>query len=306
VTDIVDQDALRSYDLATECNPANSRLPALGPTLERINDRFARYFRSALLQHLRRGITVTPEKIELIKHKEVLDRFGGSNLLTLVGMKPMHGTILMVIDAQLASTIVETRFGGSNRFASSTGKREFTPLEVKLMERVLAMVLEQFAIAWEPFALFEPTIIRHETNRQFASFATADDLVFVSAFEVSIDRSTGTLLTCIPDLSLEPLRDQLMTNIAEDGFNYDMRWYETLKQCVEQAKITLNAELGDIQLTVSDLVSLRPGDVFEMGRPENVVVQAGGIPLFRGKWGKHGQKIAVKIEENIEQEENGA
>jgi flagellar motor switch protein FliM len=294
------------YDLATECNPAHSRMPALGPTLERLNDRFARLFRSVLLQHLRRGVTVTPARIELIKHKELLERFGGSNLLTLINMKPLHGTLLMVIDAPLASTIVEARFGGSNRFAISLGKREFTLLEVKLMQRVLEMVLEQFAIAWEPFALFEPSIIRHETNRQFASFAAADDLVFINAFDVTVDRSGGRLLTCIPDSSLEPLHNQLMSNIAEDGFNYDTRWYETLKQSVEQADITLSAQLGSIELSVSDLVALRPGDVFEMERPDSVIVESSGVPLFRGRWGRHGTKIAVRIEDPVGEPSEGS
>lgn len=291
--------SVERYDLATEVNPAQSRLPSLGPTLERINDRFARYFRAALLQHLRRGITVAPARIELIKHKDLMDRFSGSNLLTLVNMKPLRGMLLMLIDSSLASTLVETRFGGNNRFPTSVDKREFTLLEVKLMQRVLAMVLEQFAVAWEPFALFEPSIIRHETNRQFASFAAAGDLIFVSAFEVMVDGSGGKLLTCIPDVSLEPLYEQLTTTIAEDGYNYDSRWYDTLKDGVEQASIMLSAQLGGLQLNISDLAALRPGDVFQMDRPDSVVIESGGVPLFRGKWGKHGEKIAVRIEEPV-------
>ena len=293
------------YNFATECNPTHSRLPALGPTLERINDRFARQFRSVLLQHLRRGLSVTAAKVELIKHRELLERLAAPNLLTLVNMKPLRGMVLLVIDASLASTIMEARFGGSNRFPSSLGRREFTLLEVKLMQSLLGMVLEQFAIAWEPFALFEPSIIRHETNRQFASFAAADDLIFINAYDVSVDGAGGRLSICIPDISLEPLYEQLTTAIAEDGFNYDTRWYETLKAGVEQAAITLSAQLGSIQLSVSDLVGLRPGDVFEMDRPEGVLVEAGGVPLFRGKWGKHGRKIAVRIEEHLDDSKNG-
>jgi flagellar motor switch protein FliM len=293
------------YDFATESNPTHSRLPVLGPTLERINDRFARQFRSALLQHLRRGLSVAAAKVELIKHKELLERLGAPNLLTLINMKPLRGMVLMVIDARLASTIVEARFGGNNRFPSSLAKREFTLLEVKLMQSVLEMVLEQFAIAWEPFALFEPSIIRHETNRQFASFAAADDLIFINAFDVTVDGAGGRLSICIPDISLEPLHEQLTSAIAEDGFNYDSRWYETLKRGVEQAEITLSAQLGSIQLNVSDIVGLRPGDVFEMERPEGVVVEAGGVPLFRGKWGSHGRKIAVRIEEHVDDSQDG-
>ena len=287
------------YDWLTGSDPARTRLPALGPTLERINDRFARHLRAALLQHLRRAVSVTPAKVEAIKHKELVEALDGPALLTLINMKPLHGSLLFVLDAALANTIVEVRFGGSNRFPSPLIKREFTALEAKLMQRVLEMVMEQFAIAWEPFALFEPSIIRTETNRQFASIAAADDLIFINAFDISVDRGGGKLLLCIPDASLEPLYDQLTSTIAEEGSNYDTRWYEALKTGIEQAQITLSVQLGMLELSVAELVRLRPGDVFEMGRPENIIVEAGGVALFSGKWGRHGRKIAVKIEETL-------
>lgn len=294
---------LKPYDLVTGFNLIHSRMPALGPTLERINSRFARLFRASLLQYLRRGITVTSPRLEMVTHREVMDRLAEPSLFTLINMKPMRGMLLIVIDAALANAIVESRFGGDSRF-TMLAKREFTGLEIKLMERVLALVLEQFAVAWEPFALFEPSIIRHETTKQFSSFGAPDDLIFINAFDITIDRVGGRLMCCIPDASLEPLHEQLMTNVAEEGFNYDMNWYETLKGNVERAEITLSAQLGTIEVRISDLMGLRPGDVFEMDRPESVVVEASGVPLFRGKWGKHGRKIAVMIEENLDKSAN--
>jgi flagellar motor switch protein FliM len=293
------------YDWLAGSDPARTRLPALGPTLDRINDRFARHLRATLLQHLRRGLAVTPAKVEAVKYKELVEALDGPALLTLVNMKPLHGSLLFVLDSALANTIVEVRFGGSNRFPSPLVKREFTALEGKLMQRVLEMVMDQFAIAWEPFALFEPSIIRTETNRQFVSIAAADDLIFVNSFDISVDRGGGKLLVCIPDASLEPLYDQLTSTIAEEGSNYDTRWYEALKTGVEQARLTLRAQLGTLEVNVAELVKLRPGDVFEMGRPENIVLEAAGIPLFSGKWGRHGRKVAVRIEETLGTTEEG-
>ncbi|HTV90870.1 MAG TPA: FliM/FliN family flagellar motor C-terminal domain-containing protein, partial [Stellaceae bacterium] len=42
---------------------------------------------------------------------------------------------------------------------------------------------------------------------------------------------------------------------------------------------------------------LRPGSVFEIVRPDTVTVQSQGLPLFRGRWGRHGRQIAVRVEE---------
>jgi len=90
-----------------------------------------------------------------------------------------------------------------------------------------------------------------------------------------------------------------------DTMDYDSRWYEALSEGVWQAEITLSVELGTLEVSVGDLATLRPGNVFLMDRMDSVVVEAAGIPLFRGQWGQHGQKVAVKIEELLPSSEGG-
>jgi len=81
--------------------------------------------------------------------------------------------------------------------------------------------------------------------------------------------------------------------------DHDLRWSETLRAGVAQAAITLNVELGKIEISVGDLFALKPGNVFEMDRPETLIVEASGVPLFRGRWGRHGRKIGVLIEDRL-------
>jgi flagellar motor switch protein FliM len=301
MSDAADQIApLRRYDFFSEYTPARSRLPELGATLGRINDRFSRNLRAALLQHLRRGVGVLPAEVELIKHRDLMERIGAPSHLTLVNMKPLRGTIAFVIDAQLVIAIVETRFGGNGRFPIDTN-REFTPFELKSMRRVVETALEQFALAWEPFGQFEPEISRHETNPQFAGFATADDLIIVSTFEITVDLGRGRILVCIPYTSVEPLHDQLMSGILDGAAEHDLHWSQTLKHGVEQAAIPLSVELGTIEISIADLAALRPGNVFEMDRPETLVVESGGVPLFRARWGRYGRRIGVRIDERLTQ-----
>jgi flagellar motor switch protein FliM len=291
--------AIRNFALLSGQSPGRSRLPTLEPTLGRINDRFSRFLRGALLQHLRRGVEVVAAPIELVKHRDVLERLETPTHITLVNMKPLHGTIVLLLDLQLVVAIVESRFGGSSRFPARTANRDFTPFEQKSMRRVIEATLQQFALAWEPFGSFEPEIVRQETNPQFAGFATADDMIMVSTFEVQIDFGRGKLVTCIPYASVEPMHDALMSGIVEDSTDRDLRWSESLRTGVEQAAITLNVELGTIDISISELTSLQPGNVFEMDRPETLTVESNGVPLFRGRWGRYGRKIGVRIEERL-------
>src|SRR5690348_507270 len=96
--------AVRPYDLLTEQAPAAAQLPVIGPSIDRINHRFARNLRASLLQHLRRGVDVFPTPLEVVKHKELMEGLASPTYLTLINMKPLRGTILVLFDAQLVVT----------------------------------------------------------------------------------------------------------------------------------------------------------------------------------------------------------
>lgn len=301
MSDAVEQTAAaEGFNLFSQSGPARMRMSALEPTLQRINDRFARYLRATLLQHLGRGVTVVAAGgIQLVEHRELMEQLPTPTHLTLLNMKPLRGPLVLSIDASLVMAIVESRFGGNGRFPINNSNREFTPFELKSMRRVVETTLEQFSIAWEPLGRFEVDITRQESNPQFAGFATSDELIIVSTFDVTVDQGKGRLATFIPYSGIEPLQDQLTSGIVADAVDFDLHWSETLQQRVEQAAITLNVELGTIEISVGDLVALSPGNVFEMDRPEVLVVEASGIPLFRGRWGKHGRKIGILVEERV-------
>lgn len=300
MSDVADQlDGPPVYDLFQEAGPARSRLSSLEPTLKRINDRFVRYLRGALLQHVRRGVTISASGVKMIEHRELMEKLGTPTHLTLFTMRPLHGVVVLMFDAPLVVALVESRFGGSGRFPMNPASRDFTAFEMKSMRRVVNTALEQFIIAWEPLGRFEIGALRHETNPQFAGFAPADELIMASVFDVSVDQSKGQIGIYIPYTAVEPLQEQLMAGAVADSGEDDGHWSDALRQGVQQASITLNVELGKINISVGDLVGLRPGNVFEMDRPENLMVEAGGVPLFSGRWGRHGRKIGILVEERL-------
>jgi flagellar motor switch protein FliM len=301
MSDVKEQAAppLESFSLIAKSGAAKNRMSVLEPMLQRVNDRFARYLRAALLQHLRRAVTVTPAGIELVEHRELMERVPSPTHLTLFNMKPLRGTFVLAVEAPLVVTIVESRFGGNGRFPINLANREFTPFELKSMRRVVETTLEQLAVSWQPVGRFEIEILRSETNPQFAGFATAEDVIIVSSFDITVEHGKGRFDVYASYASVEPLQDRLASGMVAEAADQDLRWSDSLKAGVAQAAITLNVELGRIEISVGDLIALRPGNVFEMDRPEILVVEAGGVPLFRGRWGRHRRKIGVLIEERL-------
>lgn len=300
MSDVIDQATEPPvFDLFSEVGPARNRLSHIEPTLQRVNDRFVRHLRAALLQHLRRGVTISGTGIELVEHRELMEKLRSPTHLTLFNMRPLRGILVLMIDSSLVVSLVESRFGGSGRFPINSANRDFTAFELKSMRRVVETALEQYAVAWETLGHFKASELRHETNPQFASFAHAEEQILAATFEVSIDQSVGKIAIYIPYAAIEPLQDQLLAGFVADATDDSPRWAATLEENLQQAPITLNVELGKIDISVGDLVGLRPGNVFEMDRPESLVVEANGVPLFRGRWGRHGRKIGVLVEERL-------
>src|SRR5580692_9636129 len=211
MSDVVDQvEEPPLFDFFSEAGPARNRLSTLEPTLQRVNDRFARYLRLALLQHLRRGVTMTAMGIELVEHRELMERLASPTHLTQFAMTPLRGTLVLMVDAPLVVSLVESRFGGNGRFPINTANRDFTAFELKSMRRVVDTALEQYALAWEALGRFDIGPVRNETNPQFAGFAQADEEILVSVFEVSVDQSSGHMAAYIPYVAIEPLKEQLL------------------------------------------------------------------------------------------------
>jgi len=124
--------AIRNFALLSGQSPGRSRLPTLEPTLGRINDRFSRFLRGALLQHLRRGVEVVAAPIELVKHRDVLERLETPTHITLVNMKPLHGTIVLLLDLQLVVAIVESRFRRKQPLSRRAPRTGISPVRAEI------------------------------------------------------------------------------------------------------------------------------------------------------------------------------
>ncbi len=270
------------------------------PKLEVVNERFCQNLRTALVQHLRPGVDVVPPlAIQLIKNSELTETLATPSHLTLVELKPLRGTILVVVDAALVSSIVEGRFGGDGRFPIVIDGRDFSPFEHKAACRVVQTAVEQLVLAWQPVASFEPRITRCESNPQLAGIANPGDQIILNIFDVQVAGGGGKLSIGIPYAMLEPLHDRLVGDAERDTVDPDPHWHEMLALRIGEATMTLRVELTNLQLTVGELLALRAGNIFDIDRPESVTVEANGVPLFRGQWGKHGRKIGVRIKERL-------
>ncbi len=287
-------DEVRQYDLANQMRIVRGRMP----TLEMINERFARLHRINLYNLLRRSPEVAVGPVQIKKFSEFVHTLHVPTSLNLVKINPLRGTALIVLDPKLVFAVVDNFFGGTGRHAKIEG-REFTATEQRIIHLVLRGVFADMREAWSHVAAIELEYLQSEINPHFANIVSPSEIVVVTSFHIELDGSGGNLHVALPYAMIEPLREVLDAGMASDRMEKDERWMQSLREEMEDAELEITTLLGRSSLTLAELVNLRPGDVVPCDFNGKVTLIAEDVPVFRGSFGvSHGNQ-AVKIEERI-------
>ncbi|MDR1311449.1 MAG: flagellar motor switch protein FliM, partial [Burkholderiaceae bacterium] len=153
---VVEEGAIRTYNLATQERIVRGRMP----TLEIINERFARLMRIALFNFLHRTAEISVGPVQVSKYSEFIRNLVVPTNLNLVHVKPLRGTGLVVIEPALAFLIVDNLFGGDGRFHLRVEGREFTMIEQRVIRKILDILFEHYSQSWEPVYPIEFEYIR--------------------------------------------------------------------------------------------------------------------------------------------------
>ena len=286
---------VRAYDLATQTRIVRGRMP----TLEMINDRFARLFRIGLFNMLRRSpqISVAPVKVQ--KFSDYIQHLAVPSSLNLIKLNPLRGTALLVMDARLVFAIVDNFFGGNGRYAKIEG-REFTLTEGRIIQMVLRQAFGDLKEAWTICTDIAVEYLSSEVNPHFANIVSPSEVVVVSGFALELEGGGGALHVTLPYSMIEPIRDALDSGMQSDRMGgRDETWLTTLRDEVEEAEIDLVPVLGRTTLTLGRLVDLKPGDIIACDFDGDVTLFAEGVPVLRGSYGASRGQQAVKVNQRI-------
>jgi flagellar motor switch protein FliM len=284
----------RPFDFATQVRIVRGRMP----TLEMINERFARLFRISLFNMLRRSPEISVAPVEMLKFTEYVHTLHVPTSLNLMRFNPLRGTGLMILDPKFVFAVVDNFFGGSGRFVKIEG-REFTPTETRIISMLVQQASSDLTEAWSPVAAIQPEYLSREINPHFANIVSPTEIVVVTRFHVELDGGGGDLHVTMPYSMIEPLRELLDTGMQSDRVEKDERWMHSLREEIEDATVDVTAHLGHASVTLSQLIDLKPGDILPCDFEGRVTLLAENVPLFRGTCGCSRGQHAVKIEERI-------
>jgi flagellar motor switch protein FliM len=284
----------RPYDLINAMRIVRGRMP----TLEMINERFARLFRVSLYNLLRRSPEIAVHPVGVKKFSEYVHTLHVPTSLNLVRVSPFRGTALIVLDPKLVFAVVDNFFGGTGRHAKIEG-REFTATEQRIIHMLLRSIFANLHEAWSHIAQIEIEYLQSEINPHFATIAAPSEVVVVTSFHVELDGGGGNLHITLPYAMIEPLREILDAGVASDRIEKDERWSVSMREELDDADVELTTLLGRSSISLAELVNLKPGDVLPCDFNGKVTIFAEDVPIMRGSFGVSRGQQAVKIEERV-------
>lgn len=286
---------VRTYNLASQERIVRGRMP----TMEIINERFARLFRIGLFNFIRRTPEISVGPVRVLKFGEFIRNLHVPTNLNLVQAKPLRGNGLFIFDPNLVFLIVDNMFGGDGRFHTRVEGREFTQTEQRIIQKMLAVVFETYGKSWEGVYPLEFEFVRSEMNPQFANIATPNEVVIVTTFDIELGGNGGAFHVCMPYSMLEPVKDLLYSTMQGDHLAVDKRWLQLLSKQVQSATIELIATLGTANVTLEQILKMRSGDVIPLQMEENITACVDGVPMMECKYGVFNNQYALKIEKML-------
>ncbi len=285
-----------TYDFASQDRIVRGRLP----TLEMINERFARSFRTSLFNMLRRSPDITVSGIQMFKFSEFVHSLFVPTSLNVVRIPPMRGKSLFVLDPKLVFSVVDDFFGGNGRFQTKVEGREFTPTESRVVQMLLEIAFHDLQVAWQPVLDVRFDFLESEVNPAFANIVSPSEVVVVTTFNIDLECGGGDFYICLPYSMLEPIRGLLDAGMQGRRGDRDERWEKAMQEEIMSACVEISTQLAQVELNVGQVADLRVGDILPIEVPEELEVCAEGMPLFKGTLGVHKERYAVKVSEWFE------
>jgi len=300
VEEVTSSEGTSDYDFSSQDRIVRGRMP----TLEMVNERFARHLRISLFNMMRRTAEVSINGIQMIKFGEYVHTLFVPTSLNMVRFRPLKGTALITMEARLVFILVDNFFGGDGRYHAKIEGREFTPTERRIIQMLLKIVFEDYKEAWSPVMDVSFEYLDSEVNPSMANIVSPTEVVVISSFHIELDGGGGDFHIALPYSMLEPIRELLDAGVQSDKEDTDMRWSKALRDEIMDVQVELSTKFLDVELSLQKIMDFKVGDIIPIDMPETLTVLIEKLPTFRAKLGRSRENVALKIDSKIKRPES--
>jgi flagellar motor switch protein FliM len=285
----------QSYDLVARDKIVRGRMPVL----DRLNERWVTEFQRKLAELVRQPVEAALQEVQLAPYGDWLAAVPVPTSLNLCSVKPWARGALIAIEGKLLFALVDKYYGGGGNAAAKTVREALTPTEHRLNKILVDLLTNEFRRAFAPVAALDFQHSQTETNPNYITMATPSETMVVTRVEVSLGQAGGGVTLIVPLSSFEPVRDKLAEGLKSVTPESRQRWQKSLRAQLENTQLELTSVFLETEITMRELLQMKPGDVLPIEMPRTATLRAGSRPLLLGKFGRSRGYNAVSVLEAI-------
>lgn len=274
--------------------------------LEGIHDAFARAFGAALSGYLRTIVEVRVATTEQLTYSEFIHSLPNPTNFNLLVAEPLNGQMCLEISPLIIYPIIDRLLGGSNA-ELFIPQRPLTLIEQRLVSRITDRALTSLTEAWCELVEVKFRITEVESNPHLVQIVAPNEVVVVLGFEIRMGGRSGTMSLCIPFNVIEPVMVSLLSQgwLAYQRSTAPEDRREDIARAIGVTYVDVVAYLTQTTITVSELLTLQPGDIIQTTKPvsSDMVMRVQDENKFVGKLGRHKDHLAIRITRPAEVEE---
>ncbi len=265
--------------------------------LQTIHETFGRQWGSSLSGYLRSMVDIEIVSADQLTYGEYVLSMPESTALFVFTMKPLEGSAILELNPSLILTIVDRLFGGAGAGAIN---RDLTSIETAVVTKLVRQGLEVLEATWRRIVPLQPELVELTKSPQMLQLLPNTETVILITFELRISDFNGILSICYPYLCMEPIIPNLSSRHALLGqgkrtVDEGPVW---ISRHLADSALPISVELGQAELTVSEFLKLRLGDVLKLRQKveDPVSVLVGGQRMSVAWPGLQGRRRAVRLE----------
>lgn len=295
VEEAAESGEVRQYNISSQERIVRGRMP----TMEIVNERFARNLRVGLFNFIRRSPEISVGSVAVQRYSAFLRELAVPTNFNIVAIRPLRGSGMVVCEPTLVFGVIDTLYGGSGKYQTRIEGRDFSATEQRVINRLVDVILAEYKKAWKGIYPLELDYQRSEMQPQFANIATPSEIVIATSFQLEIGDISGAIHFCFPYSTLEPIRDVLYSSTQGDSIEVDRRWVNVLTREIQAAEVTLVAEFAKADATIEQLMAMKKGDFIELEKPQSIQATVDGVPIFECHYGTHNAKYAIRVDKAL-------
>ncbi len=266
-------------------------------TLSMVHDNFTRYLSTYFSANFRTAFSLFLTSVDQMTYGEFTRTLSEPTIMSIFSMPPLKGNAIMDISPSIAFPMIDRLLGGHGQGLEKL--RPLTEIESSVMERVIKGFLDALAEAWCNIIDTKPRLEAVETNPSFSQVVPPNEICVGILVEVKLGEHKGPISLCVPYIMIEPVVNRLS---AHNWFTSAKResspaFLTELNRRLSDASVLLSAVLGEVELTVRELIDLEAGDVVLLNRAvdQEISLLVGNRPKFAAIPGTLNDRMALRV-----------